>query len=148
MDIVHFELISQRYTSEGSSSLMSSRDYTWINAIKDQRNYIFGHGLGSGGHLANAAGIKPVVLDGSYFNLLLETGLFNTLCFIGILLSSLKRAYTFRRTYIVEFLLLLFYLCSLLGANIIDMPYIIAPMWYILGRINNNDNTKCANKLK
>lgn len=139
LDVVHFDLVYERFTAQGSENLFSSRDFTWINAINNQRNFIFGHGLGGGGHLASAAGIKPVVVDGSYFNLLLETGIFNALCFLGILVSSLKRAYLWRHIFIVEFLSLIFYMFSLLGANIIDMPYIIAPMWYVLGRINNRN---------
>ena len=136
------ELVTGRFTKEGSSTLLTDRSTQWSAAINGfLMEPLFGLGIGSGGHLAVEAGLKPVVADGSYFKILLEGGIASFIPFIIILLSSLIKGYKNRKIYYVEFPLLLFFSFSLLGANIIDMPYIIMFMWYIIGRINRNKNT-------
>ena len=101
----------------------------------NQRDYIFGHGLGGGGHLAYAAGIQPTVRDGSYFKVLLETGILSTLCLLYLLFYSLKKSFR-EKELRIEFLTIFFFSCSMIGANVIEFQYVIIPMWFAIGRIS------------
>lgn len=136
------EQITGRFSQEQSSTLVSSRSSQWKDAFNGfLMEPLFGLGVGSGGHLAVDAGLKPLVTDGSYSKILLEGGLASFIPFITLLLSSFIRAFKNRKKYYVEFPLLFFFSCSMIGANVIDMPYIIMFMWYIIGRINSNKKT-------
>lgn len=138
-DYFNVEGVIGRFSERSRGTMVSSRSDTWINAILQQRNYIWGHGLGGGGHLAYSIGIEPTVRDGSYFVILLETGIFSFITFLIILISSIKRGYRRLTVNIIDFSILLFCCFSLLGANIIYYPYIIGIMWYAIGRINRMD---------
>lgn len=132
------ELVFGRFSSENrsSSALVSSRMHQWVEAIEGVIDPVLGNGIGSGGHIAIAHGMHPSIADGSYFKVWLEGGLYSTVLFLVILIASFCKAVSNREKYYVEWPLLLFCMLSLIGANIIDMPYIIAPMWYVIGRIN------------
>jgi hypothetical protein len=135
--------ITGRFSQEKSSTLVSSRSNQWIEAFDGfLMEPLFGLGVGSGGHLAAEIGLKPIVTDGSYSKVLLEGGLFSFIPFIIILISTLIKGFKQRKKYYVEFPLLFFFSCSMIGANVIDMPYIIMFMWYIIGRINSNNSRK------
>lgn len=129
-------LVLSRFTKEENSSLVSARTHQWVEAIKGVIEPVFGNGIGSGGHIAIAHGMHPSIADGSYFKVWLEGGIYSTALLLAILIISLWKAFLNRSKYFVEFPLLFFCMFSLLGANIIDMPYIIAPMWYVIGRID------------
>ena len=131
-----------RFSGESRSTMVSSRTHQWIEAIKGVIEPVFGNGIGSGGHIAIEHGWHPAIADGSYFKIWLEGGMYSTFLFLIILVVSLWKAFVNRNKYYVEFPALCFFSCSLLGANIIDMPYIIAPMWYAIGRVNKNDKIK------
>lgn len=138
-----FEQITGRFSRESSSTMVSSRSNQWMRALDGfNMEPLFGLGIGSGGHLAVASGLEPVVTDGSYFKILLEGGLASFIPFMIIMISSLYRGFRMKEKYYVEFPLLLFFAFSLVGANVIDMPYIIMFMWYVLGRINSNNSRK------
>lgn len=138
-----FEQITGRFSRESSSTMVSSRSNQWMRALDGfYMEPLFGLGVGSGGHLAVSSGLTPVVTDGSYFKILLEGGLASFIPFIIILISSLIKGFNQRKKYYVEFPLLFFFSCSMIGANVIDMPYIIMFMWYIMGRINRNSSRK------
>lgn len=125
-----------RFSGESRSAMVSSRTHQWKEAIVGIIEPVFGNGIGSGGHIAIEHNMHPSIADGSYFKVWLEGGIYSTSLFLAILIISLCRAFAHRSSNYVEFPLLLFCMFSLLGANIIDMPYIIAPMWYVIGRIN------------
>ena len=131
-----------RFSGESRSAMVSSRTHQWIEAIKGVIEPVFGNGIGSGGHIAIEHGWHPAIADGSYFKIWLEGGMYSTFLFLIILIVSLWKAFVNRNKYYVEFPALCFFSCSLLGANIIDMPYIIAPMWYAIGRVNKIDKIK------
>ena len=132
-----FGHITERLSQHDSASLVSSRSNQWKEAIEGfYMEPLFGLGVGSGGHLAEEVGLKPYVTDGSYFKILLEGGIFSFIPFISVLLLSLTKSFIQRKKYFIEFPLLLFFSLSMIGANVIDMPYIIMFMWYIIGRIN------------
>lgn len=128
-----------RFSNDSRSSMVSIRMHQWIEAITGLIEPIFGNGIGSGGHIAIEHGMHPSIADGSYFKIWLEGGMYSSFLFLSIICLSLWRAFVNRNKYYVEFPTLLFFSCSLLGANIVDMPYIIAPMWYSIGRINKLD---------
>ena len=135
--------ISQRFSSDSTSSMVSIRTHQWVEAINGfLQEPLFGLGIGSGGHIAIEHGMHPSIADGSYFKILLEGGLASFIPFIIILVSSLIKGFKHRKKYYVEFPLLFFFSCSMIGANVIDMPYIIMFMWYIMGRINSNNSIK------
>jgi hypothetical protein len=135
-DYFSIEDVLQRFSGDSRDVMVKSRSGTWLNAIMQQENYIWGHGLGGGGHLAQSIGITPTVRDGSYFVILLETGFFSLLVFLLILISSVLRGYKRVKNNFIDFVILFFCCFSLIGANIIYYPYIIGFMWYAIGRIN------------
>lgn len=138
-DTLFVEQIANIFSKEGSSTLFSSRIDQWQEAIDGfLMEPILGLGIGSSGHVAYISNPQhPIVTDGSYFKILVEGGIVSFLPFIIILSFSLLKSFKFRKKYYMEFPMLLFFSASLLGANIIDMPYIILFMWYIIGRINS-----------
>ncbi len=138
-DTLFVEQIANIFSKEGSSTLFSSRIDQWQEAIDGFLiEPILGLGIGSSGHVAYISNPQhPIVTDGSYFKILVEGGIVSFLPFIIILSFSLLKSFKFRKKYYMEFPMLLFFSASLLGANIIDMPYIILFMWYIIGRINS-----------
>lgn len=145
--IIDNTLVSEvlaRLSGESRSVMVSSRIHQWIEALTGSMEPVFGNGIGSGGHIAIEHGWHPAIADGSYFKIWLEGGMYSTVLFLIILIASLWSAFVNRNTCYVEFPILLFFTCSLIGANIIDMPYIIAPMWYAIGRVNKFDRIKIA----
>lgn len=140
-DGVFVEQITQIFSREGSSTLFSSRSNQWLEALDGFfLEPLFGLGIGSSGHVALMSNpYHPIVTDGSYFKILVEGGIVSFIPFMLILVLSFLKAYKYRRKYYIEMPLLFFFSCSLLGANIIDMPYIILFMWYIIGRINSKN---------
>lgn len=140
-DYFSLEDVLGRFSKDSRDTMVSNRSGTWENAIMHQENFIWGHGLGGGGHLAQSIGITPTVRDGSYFVLLLETGIFSLLSFLTILIISLLRGFKKVKKNFIDFSILFFCCFSLIGANIIYYPYIIGFMWYAIGRINSNKKT-------
>lgn len=138
-DTLFIEQITRIFSKEGSSTLFSSRVDQWKEAIEGfLMKPIMGLGVGSSGHVAYVSNPQhPIVTDGSYFKILVEGGIVSFLPFMAILCFSLLKSFKYRKIYYMEFPMLLFFSASLLGANIIDMPYIILFMWYIIGRINS-----------
>lgn len=141
-DIFVFDIITSNFSKESSSSLVSSRLDQWIEALDGFfLEPLLGLGIGSSGHVAYVNNpLHPIVTDGSYFKVLVEGGIISFIPFMLILVSSFLKAFKYRRKYYIEMPLLFFFSCSLLGANIIDMPYIILFLWYIIGRINSKNN--------
>lgn len=141
-DGVFVEQITRIFSREGSSTLFSSRSNQWLEALDGFfQEPLLGLGIGSSGHVAYTNSPQhPIVTDGSYFKILVEGGILSFIPFMLILVYSFLKAYKYRRKYYIEMPLLFFFSCSLLGANIIDMPYIILFMWYIIGRINSKNN--------
>ena len=138
-----FGRITDRFSQESSSNIISSRSNQWEKAFDGfLMEPLFGLGIGSGGHLAFDAGLEPYVTDGSYFKILLEGGIASFIPFMIIFISSLIKGFRQREKFYVEFPLLLFFAFSMIGANVIDMPYIIMFMWYVLGRINRKENKR------
>lgn len=140
VDSLFFEQIASSFSSSRTSTLFSSRTNQWMKALNGfLMAPLLGLGIGSSGHVAYVSNpTHPLVTDGSYFKILVEGGLVSFIPFMIILIASLFKSFKYRKKYYVEFPLLFFFACSLLGANIIDMPYIIMFMWYIIGRINSN----------
>lgn len=140
-DTYVIEEITSSFSKEKSSTLISSRVDQWLEALDGFfQEPLFGLGIGSSGHVAYANNPQhPIVTDGSYFKILVEGGIISFIPFMLILVFSFLKAYKYRRKYYIEMPLLFFFSCSLLGANIIDMSYIILFMWYIIGRINSKN---------
>lgn len=141
-EIILIENITSSFSKERSSTLISSRVDQWIEALDGFfQEPLLGLGIGSSGHVAYTNSPQhPIVTDGSYFKILVEGGIASFIPFILILVFSFLKAWKYRKKYYIEMPLLFFFCCSLLGANVIDMPYIILFMWYIIGRINNKNN--------
>lgn len=141
LDGVLFEQITQTFSSKSASTLISSRSNQWLEAIEAFFQVpLCGLGIGSSGHVALESNPNhPIVTDGSYFKILVEGGIISFIPFMLILGFSFLKAYKYRRKCYIECPLLFFFGCSLIGANIIDMPYIIVFMWYIIGRINSKN---------
>lgn len=138
-DTLSQQIFGRFLEDSSTSSLLDKRGDTWINALVNQRDYIFGHGVGGGGQYAAIKGITPTVNDGTYFKILLETGIFSLGTFLYLLIYSLRKSYS-RNNITVEYAIIFYYAMSMIGANIIDMPYIIVPFWYAMGRIVNMSN--------
>lgn len=118
---------------EGTSS--SSRYDTGFLLLSHQTNYIFGHGYGTGGNVANSLGF-PSVTDCEYFKLFYETGIIGFCYFVVIIFNFYRLAIKKTEKYRLEIVIVTFYL---LAMNIAD-PLSVAPMmapvfWYSLGRV-------------
>lgn len=140
-DAVAVVQATQSFSKDATSTLFSSRTYQWLEAIDGFcQAPLFGLGVGSSGHVAFESNFRhPIVTDGSYFKILIEGGIFSFYLFMFIIIVTLRKAFKYRKRYYMEFPLLLFFACSLIGANIIDMPYIIFFFWYIIGRVNRKN---------
>lgn len=119
---------------EGTSS--SSRYDTGIKLLSYQTNYLFGHGYGTGGNVANGLGY-PSVTDCEYFKLFYETGLVGITFFFTIIINFYRKVLRCKKRYMFELFIVSFYL---LAMNIAD-PLSVAPMmspvfWYSIGRVN------------
>lgn len=117
------------------NSLMKGRDSQWFAVMEGQTDYVFGHGLGAGGHLANSIGVKPAVCDGSYFKILLETGLLSIILFLYLIIHSLLLSIKSRTFFSTESMIVFFFMFTFIGANVIDFTYITPLFWYAIGRI-------------
>ena len=142
IDDVFLEQITKNFSKKASSTLFSDRSNQWLEAIDGFcQAPLCGLGVGSSGHVALMSNPNhPIVTDGSFFKILVEGGIITFIPFVLILGFSFLKAYKYRRKYYIECPLLFFFGCSLLGANVIDMPYIILFMWYIIGRINSKNS--------
>ncbi len=127
------------------NSVFSSRSDTWINAFENQTNFLFGHGLGSGGHRAFFAGNKSAVLDGNYFKIIYENGFFGLIIFFIIIIVTLFKGVKEFKLFKVEITVIIYFLISAIGANVFNISYIAVMFWFCIGRIWNNklyDNSK------
>ena len=116
-------------TSDGS------RFNTGFVLLSKQSNYIFGHGYGSGGNVANGMGL-PSVTDAEYFKLFYETGIIGFCFFIVLVIKTLLRIKANKRIYMFEFFIIFFYLVAMLVADPLSLSAMMSNVfWYAIGRV-------------
>lgn len=135
-----FDSIMKTQESFSFTDAMSrgrSKQYENVFSIWDSP--FLGNGLGSASSVARQYGFKGVT-DGEYVRILVETGIIGFSLFVFIVVSSFLKAYKELKYYLMEFLVILFYLGACVGANALSLHTIIAPIfWYSLGRVYNNN---------
>ena len=137
-------------------SLLTDRmDNMSITGALQERNYqksifdswtmpITGKGLGSGGAIAGSYGL-PHVNDAGYYQMLYEIGIIGSMLFVFLIGRTLIRAIKHMKVYLIELVIIMFFLVALLGSNILNFGYmIVMPFWYTIGRVWNTKNYKEA----
>ncbi len=137
------------------SLLIDRMDNMSVSGALQERNYqksifdswtmpITGIGLGSGGAIAGSYGL-PHVNDAGYYQMLYEIGLIGSMLFVFLIGRTLIRAIKHMKVYLIELVIIMFFLVALLGSNILNFGYmIVMPFWYSIGRIWNIHNYKEA----
>jgi hypothetical protein len=124
---------------------LDERSYQYQGIMKRWTHYLFGHGLGTGGHSATEAGFVGVH-DGNYYKLLFETGIIG-LSWLGVIVvATLIRGFKYFRYYSIELALVCFYITSMLGANVLTQTFVVIPFWHSIGLIWNKEYLR--NKMK
>ncbi len=135
------------------SSLIDRMDNMSVSGALQERNYqkaifdswtmpITGKGLGSGGAIAGSYGL-PHVNDAGYYQMLYEIGIIGSMLFVILIGRTLIRAIKHMKVYLIELVIIMFFLVALLGANILNFGYmVVVPFWYAIGRVWNIKNYK------
>ena len=115
------------------SQAVGERSFTWAYAFQDL-TFIFGKGLGAVGHKSIGFS-KILIADGNYFKMIAEIGIFGTLLFFLILISSFWNGFKdFKNKYLD--LGIIFCICLIgIGSNIFTFQSIVPIFWYAMGRI-------------
>lgn len=97
----------------------------------------FGEGLGKYGHAVYWLKNQFSVTDCEYIRFMAELGIAGCFIFFLISLKSLLKAFKYRKYFLFEFCILLFFLIAMIGATPFEnssmQPFLF---WYCLGRIN------------
>ena len=65
--------------------------------------------------------------------------------FVFLIGRTLIRAIKHMKVYLIELVIIMFFLVALLGSNILNFGYmIVMPFWYTIGRVWNTKNYKEA----
>lgn len=116
----------------------SERSYTWSYAFQDF-TFLFGKGLGASGHKAIGY-TKTLIADGNYFKMIAEIGIFGTLLFFAIIVTSVLDGCKNLKNRYLE-LGLVFAICLMgVGSNIFEYQSLIPIFWFSIGRVTNNRN--------
>lgn len=120
----------------------SERSQSWVNLLSSQTNYIFGHGLHSGGSLAENMGF-PGVHDGEIFKFLYEGGIVGLGLFLTINILTIVRGIRNFNRYGAEIFVILFLFAATLAANPFEkIPAPTMVYWFAMGVIWNNNIRK------
>lgn len=124
------------------NSMITARSGQWIVALDYFSKFPLGMGLGAGGDKASIAGML-LIPDGSYLRILVETGMFGIVSFIGTNIIAIinNKASGYHK------LALLTYLTAAIGSNVFDLYYSSFVYWVLLGYIVNEENGFRKNQL-
>ncbi len=125
------------------SKALGERSFAWTEAFQDL-TFIFGKGLGAVGH--KSIGFSNVLIaDGNYFKMIAEIGIFGTLIFFLILISSIWIGFKDLRNKYLD-LGIIFSMCLIgVGSNIFTYQSIVPIFWYAIGRLTNNNKEVPSN---
>lgn len=124
------------------NSMVTDRSGQWMVALDYFFKFPLGMGLGAGGDKASIAGML-LIPDGSYLRILVETGMFGIVSFIGTNIIAImnNKASGYHK------LALLTYLTAAIGSNVFDLYYSSFVYWVLLGYIVNEENGFRKNQL-
>lgn len=134
-----FDLVSGQFGRMSFTEAMSGRmeQYTTFDRLTDL-SLIFGLGLGSCGHAAEAAGLKSIT-DGEFLKLFYEFGLVGCFFLAMVIVPSLYRGLKYFKYYYAEVIIVIFYLAAGIGSDSLTFFIFSIMFWYSLGRIWNKD---------
>lgn len=129
------------------SVAISERSGNWYsNLIEIENSFLFGIGLGGGGHAAGESGFLGVY-DNSYLLILRENGIIGLFIFVGLVLFSffkfIKRKVRGFYNFVSLFVVLLF-MAQAVGSNVWEFPVSGALFWLCLSTMNCNYNTNSS----
>lgn len=100
---------------------------------------LFGDGIGKYSHSAIGLGKKSIA-DQQYLRIMYETGLLGMLMYGLIFILIIIRGLKVRKICAFDFLVALFYMFSMIGANSLSMEgYHTAVFWFCCGRLFNSE---------
>lgn len=139
--VTRFDTISQSMDSTLEtftfSSAMNDRTGQFDIALAQWDNILLGSGLGSASGYARSIG-RIGVTDGEYVRILIETGIFGFIMFVFIIGSSIWQVIKRVDIFVIEIVVVVFFLGACVGANALSKGTMIATIfWFCLGRINN-----------
>lgn len=135
-------LFDQIITRFGNfSSAFSERSHSWYIAIKNSSNLFFGTGLGSVGHKAIGFS-KNFIHDGSYFKILLETGIIGFTLFFLIFFLTFYKYFLDSEDKHFEISIIFVFLFQALGSNVLAFQALLPIFWFSVGRIWNYKRKK------
>jgi len=136
VDIIIGQLLD-RGDHLSASDALGGRKGQYMALLNNWNNYLFGHGMGSGGAAARISG-HPGASDANYMKILYENGIVGSLLFLSIIGCTLTRCLKYLKYYYVEFNICSFYLLAMIGSNSLCISfYYSIPFWYAIGRIWN-----------
>lgn len=136
-------LLSDRMDNMNVSTALGERNYQ-LKIFNSWSMPITGIGAGSGGAIAGSYGL-PHVNDAGYLQLLYETGILGAVLFFFLIGRTLIRAIIHMKVYLIELVVIMFFLVAMLGSNILNFGYMtVVPFWYAVGRIWNKEHFKNA----
>ncbi|MCB2195270.1 MAG: hypothetical protein KQH79_05385 [Bacteroidetes bacterium] len=132
-----FEKIVLRLANIANGDIFAERSYSWFDLLRSQTNFLFGHGLQSGGAAAVNRGYLGIN-DGEFFKFIYEGGIIGLLIFLMLNILTICRGLKRIKIYAIELSIIVFFLIATLGANpFSNMPNIIIIYWFAMGRIWN-----------
>lgn len=118
-----------------SGGAFSERSGQWFKLIESQTNYIFGHGLNSGGSMAFNLGFHGVH-DGEFFKFLYEGGIVGFGIFLTINILTIIKSSKNLKQYGAELPIIMLLFIATIAANPFSkMPAPAMMYWFALGRI-------------
>ncbi len=123
---------------EGSDSIFSERSANWFKVFQqDTFKLFFGNGLGTCGHRSEV-GLR--IVDGNYFKMIYEVGLFGTFIFLSIVLSSIVFGFKYikraKQSYFMLYLAIVFIIAIQgIGASAFTFQDEMPVFWFSIGMI-------------
>ena len=133
------DMILNRLEAMNFKTAMDARSGQYERAMDEIYKYfVFGKGMGAGGHSATAHGAIGIH-DGEFYHFALEFGLVGLMVFIALIANSLYRGMKNFSAYTIETCIIVYLLLSCIGENALSQSYLIGPIfWFSLGRIWND----------
>lgn len=120
-----------------SGDMFAGRSFSWFDLLRSQTNYLFGHGLQSGGAAAVNLGYLGIN-DGEFFKFIYEGGIVGILIFLVLNILTIYRGLKGIKVHAIELFVIIFFIIATIGANpFSNMPSIIIIYWFAMGRIWN-----------
>lgn len=120
-----------------SDAMEGGRIQQYTKVFSEWNNPLLGSGMGSASAVARLAG-KAGVTDGEYVRILIETGIVGFILFLSIIFKTLAVALRNIEKYLIETVIIVFFLAACVGANALSNGQIIPIIfWFAIGKVFN-----------